>query len=242
LTSDASQRQPLAGNLTGAGLLSTPIGVAVAWVALVALIGTLVACTPSSARPPAPPTASGLPVEQPLNAAETSTQAAAARATQAAATVTAQAEARFTVSEARAVEARSAATAAATPSFGLIGAQARACASRRVPFDIVVEEAEVADHPDGGLVIIAVVRVTNQGSESGDLFSSLRLVDRSGRKFDYRLVDRSFDLYTLRQKYDAREIHTHIQPGLSARQVWAYIVPPGVQGLKISPGDFQRCR
>jgi hypothetical protein len=161
------------------------------------------------------------------------------------ATSNAQVARRATLEE-RAANATATAEEDARPPFGLIGRMARGC-NRRVPLDLTVETAEVYAHPtdESTLVVIAVVRVTNVGFQSTEMFTSLRLVDDRGRQFDYHLVDmvnRSFDLYSLRQKYDAREIREWAQPGLGGRQVWAYLVPSDVRNLRIAPGPSHQCR
>jgi hypothetical protein len=168
-------------------------------------------------------------------------QAAAERRESVSATATAQAADRQVAAEARAAQATGTAEVDSRPPFGLIGQQFSTCSERRIPLDVVVEDAEVFPHPDGGWAVVAVVRVTNRGSEGTESYVGLHLQDRRGRDYDYKLADRGIDLYSFQQKYDARAIRTYVQPGLSLRQVWGFVVPTDVMGLRPLPGRFNTC-
>jgi len=214
---------------------------------IVALCG-LVGCALMPTHPPITATPAPATVAEATRIAEVTveanqelTQAALERSANAVASVTAAVAARQTRVAVDAANATATAEIESVPPFGLIGQQVHACTDSRVPIDVVVEDAEFFDHPDGGMVVIAVVRATNMGQVGTQVYSDLHLQDRRGRMYNYVLADSAFQLYTYDQKYGGRGIRAYVQPGLSARQVWAYIIPPDVGGLRIVPGSQNRC-
>ena len=228
--------------------MGNPCPVFLPWAVLSAVVAALVSCAGQATRPPATssrPAANTTPDRRPAETARAEVRLTAAADPAAGfvvATITAQAAERIAAIEMRAAAGTATMEIESRPPFGLLGQRAGACSDRRVPIELAVEEVEVFDHPQGGLVVIVVVRATNQGAQGTDMFTSLELEDRRGREFRYQLVDEAFQLYALRQKYGGREIHVYLQPGLSARQVWAYVVPSDVQGLRLAPGRGYRCR
>jgi hypothetical protein len=208
-------------------------------IGLILLVGCVRAASDQSALVAPPPPTTDPDVASRQAAATQTTEARVARA---GATATAVVADQLAAAETRVAAATATMEVDSTPPFGLIGRQAMGCSGRRVPIELVVEEAEVLDHPEGGLGVVVVVRVTNRGNIGSDLFTALQLQDGRGRVYDYRLADRAIQLYDYQQKYGARSIRDFIQPGLSARQIWGYVVPSDVWGLRIAPGRNHACR
>src|SRR3954453_22643551 len=138
------------------------------WVALIST-ALMSACAPRNTETAAAPVGSAAPAEQ-ARLAEATAQARAQAATivaqrreSVAATSTVQTTERQGLAQARSAQATATAEIDLTPPYGLIGQQISTCSERKVPLDVAVEDAEVFAHSGGGLVVIAVVRVTNRG-------------------------------------------------------------------------------
>jgi hypothetical protein len=88
---------------------------------------------------------------------------------------------------------------------------------------------------------VLVTRVANPGTlptaTSPRLGTDLLLVDERGRRFPEAGVGRGINPDLLARDYDAKRALAVLEPGLSARQVWAFVVAPDVQRLTLTTSD-----
>lgn len=114
----------------------------------------------------------------------------------------------------------------------------RATSDNNQPFDVEVEQVDQATAPDGGLRLVIVARVTNPGTlptgTSAFMRSSLQVVDERGRQFPEARSERGVLPDVLAREYGAKLASSSLEPGLSAKQVWAFVVAPDVQRLTLS--------
>jgi hypothetical protein len=119
-----------------------------------------------------------------------------------------------------------------------VGQQVRVASRNNQPVDFAVEQVEVAAHPSGGLRLVLVTRVTNPGTlptaTSLRLGAELRLVDERGRRFPEARSEQGLLPDLLAREYGARQAEATLAPGVSARQVWAFVVAPDVQRLTLT--------
>ena len=126
----------------------------------------------------------------------------------------------------------------AGPGFGLVGQRLRVTSTNNQPFDIEVERVDEAEHPQGGVRLVVVTRVSNPGtlptSTAPRLGTDLFAVDERGRRFPEAGVGRGINPDMLAREYDAKLARAVLEPGLSARQVWGFVVAPDVRRLTLT--------
>ena len=83
-----------------------------------------------------------------------------------------------------------------------------------------------------------VTRVSNPGtlptSTAPRLGTDLFVVDERDRRFPEAGVGRGINPDMVARAYDAKLARAILEPGLSARQVWAFVVAPDVQRLTLT--------
>jgi hypothetical protein len=118
---------------------------------------------------------------------------------------------------------------------GLAGQELTIC-KYDVTFRVVVDRASTAGTANGGTVVALTVRVTNTGVESGNTYLGARLRDESGRLFD--MAGSSVDDVAVARRLGLQTAIGEIQPGLSARVLWVFIVAPDVRSLTVVPDNW----
>jgi hypothetical protein len=126
----------------------------------------------------------------------------------------------------------------AGPGFGLVGQRLRLTSTNNQPFDLEVERVDEAEHRDGGWRLAVVTRVSNPGtlptSTAPRLGTDLFVMDERGRRFPEAGVGRGSNPDMLAREYDAKRARAILEPGLSALQVWAFVVAPDIQRLTLT--------
>ena len=111
---------------------------------------------------------------------------------------------------------------------------------KSVPLEAVVRDSDCRSRlvPDGGdpvypdgVFVVAVLDVTNEGLESGEVGrSSLMVRDSVGRKFDMASLEA---LWAAEDEYDLDSVYTAIQPGFTDQLVFVFDVLPESRDLHL---------
>jgi hypothetical protein len=133
------------------------------------------------------------------------------------------------------------ATAQADPVAGLVGQSVSICGGV-MPFEAVIEQATLQTRDDGSQLALLIVQATNMGTRSSNTAGATTLHDERGRTFDQITGTDGIYYSDLMQETGARAPILAVQPGLSARQVWAFRLPADLQALTIGRHPlYSRC-
>jgi hypothetical protein len=125
---------------------------------------------------------------------------------------------------------------------GLVGQTLRTCGLLGVPVDIVVQQADPTQGPDGALHVLVIANVTNVGTQVTQASLPIELRDNRNRLFQISSAGLNPDVTILARQYGINQLtQQELEPGLSQRQLWTFELPPDIQTLTLAPDPFARC-
>lgn len=124
---------------------------------------------------------------------------------------------------------------------GLLGQQASICTAAGTPLLAFVQTVVVQPGVGSGQQIVAVVRVTNLGPLPQSTWFESDLADERGRRFEQTGAGETVNLNALAQQYNALPPSSQVYPGETTLHVWAWIVAPDVQALRLTNRAANRC-
>ncbi len=129
-----------------------------------------------------------------------------------------------------------------TIAASLMGQGFTFCRGEPTSFDLEIERTEASTIADR-LQIAVVVRATNLGRLPGTTTRIVDVLDEQARRFPQSGPEAGVDISGLARRFGVPDPRGFIAPGATARQVWAFVVPPDVHELTLVERElFSRCQ